>query len=296
MNDHIADQRVLRGSAPTVRWTYLDGDGSAAAPGGSVTYTVSTADGTAVTSGTASAVSGTTGQFSFALTAAQTASLNLLTVVWTAASATFTTYVEIVGGYYFSLEEARASDPTLADTTKYPDARVLEVRREVEDEFEDICGVAFVPRYARVTVDGSGTATLRPGLRRLRTLRSARQYSDLGSAAYTALTAAELAGVDVSASALTRTNGVWWDRGVGNVVLEVEHGYDAVPPTIKTAALTRLRHRLNANKTGIPDRAQSFTVAEGGTFSLTTAGRRSTGIPDVDAELARHIAPAVLVG
>lgn len=297
MNSRVAEQRILRGTAGTLRWTHLDENGTPSDPGAAVSVTVTEADGTAVTSGSATETgTAKTGEHTFALTAAQTASLHLLTVTWAVSGGgTFTTYAEVVGGFYFSLEDARKSDATLADVVKYPDALMLEVRREVEDEFEDITGVAFVPRYARLTLPGSGSAVLQPGARQIRSLRSARQYSDLSTASYTSLSASEIAAVAVSSTALTRTDGVWWDRGAGNLVIEIEHGYDRPPPTLKRAALTRLRHRLNFTKSGIPDRAQSFVVAEGGTFSLGQASKRKTGIPEVDAELARYFTPDVLV-
>jgi hypothetical protein len=85
--------------------------------------------------------------------------------------------------------------------------------------------------------------------------------------------------------------------GVNNIRVAYEHGFERCPPEIKRAALTRLRHRLNFNKTGIPDRATSFAIAEGGTFSLSSAGPLATGIPEVDAVLQRPAynfrAPAV---
>jgi hypothetical protein len=41
-------------------------------------------------------------------------------------------------------------------------------------------------------------------------------------------------------------------------------------------------------KTGVPDRAISFQVADGGSYRLAMPGAYSTGIPEIDAVYARY--------
>jgi hypothetical protein len=280
----VADQRTLRGVAATLSFQNVDGDGTAVAPAGVVTVGVVTADGTEVLPpGTATSGTGSSPR-TVNLTAAQTANLGLLTATWTDAgdSSVHTTTIEIVGGYFFSLAEARVSDATLANTAKYPDAAILATRRQIEDDFERICDVAFVPRYRREQLEARGGAVLL-STSLPRVIRSVRIYSDGDT--FTTLTAAQLTDLIVN------DTGVMYGQGIPScsdrIVVEWEHGHSRPPGNITTVALRYLRHRLNESISAIPDRATTFAITEGGTYSLTTAGAWSVGIPDIDAELDR---------
>jgi|GEM_PF-926995 len=284
------DQRILRGVAASLSFTNVDSDGSNTAASGAVTVGVVTGDGTTlVAAGTA-----TTGSnpYLYALTAANNTVMQWLTATWTDAgdSSTHTTLIEVVGAYYVSPAEIRNSDSSLTDAVKYSDARILQVRWDTEVEFETACGVSFVPRYRRVRLDGSGRGLLVLPDQMVRTVRSVRVYSD--ETTYTAFTVAELAAIDVSQGAglIYRTDGNVWSAGCKNIVVEYEHGFDRPPADVRQAFLTRVRSRLNFDKSGIPDRATTYVPAEGGTFSLATPGRGGsiTGIPDVDVVLARY--------
>lgn len=284
------NQRILRGTTASLAFTNVDSDGTNTAASGAVTVGVTKGDGsTLVASATA-----TTGSnpYLYALTAGNNTELQWLTATWTDAgdSSAHTTLVEVVGGYYASVAEIRNSDSSLLDAVKYPDARLIQARWDTEVEFEAACGVSFVPRYRRVRLNGSGRATLVLPDQLVRSLRSVRVYSD--DVAYEAFTAGELAAVDVSQGAglIHRTDGGYFPRGCKNIVVEYEHGYDRPPADVRQAFLTRVRSRLNFDKSGIPDRATTYVPAEGGTFSLATPGRGGsiTGIPDVDVVLARY--------
>ena len=284
-------QRVLRGVSATIEVTTTDQNGTAADAAGPVTIGVTRADGTVLVAAGAATTkpAGTVGIYRYTLTAANTALLDRLTATWTDAvdSSAHTTYVEIAGGYYFSLAEARASDESLQEQQRYPDTLVLDVRREVEHEFEGICGAAFVPRYERARVDGLGSHELILPDPFVRAVRSVRVYST--SSSYTAYTAAELADVDVADSGIiARRDGTAFPAGRGNIVVEYEHGMDAPPHDVKRAGLTRLRSRLASQRSGIPDRATSFTAGDGGTYRLARESATSTGIDAVDAVLDRH--------
>lgn len=291
--------RVARTRAATLRHTfYVDEtptDSSTA-----VTVAVTDANGDAVASG--GAVLAGAGEYTFALPAQ--ADLSSLTVAWSAtiggADVVETGQVEIVGGHLFSLAEGRASDQVLADSTKYTTAQMAAARVEVEVECERICQRAFVPRYRRVVLDGTGTRDLLlPDggddlvagilLRGVHLpVRSATVAPRAGQASV-ALTAPQLAALAVTRDGLLRrTDGNTWTEGLSNVVLEYEYGSDAPPEDLKRAALVRFRSRLNIHRTGIPDRAVSYSAAEGGTYRLSMPGAASTGIPDVDAVYARY--------
>ncbi len=284
------NQRILRGVAASLAFTNIDSDGTNTAAAGAVTVGVTKGDGsTLVASATA-----TTGSnpYLYALSAANNTELQWLSATWTDAgdSSAHTTLIEVVGGYYASIADIRNSDSSLTDAVKYPDARILQVRWDTEVEFETACGVSFVPRYRRVRLDGNGRSLLALPDVMVRTVRSVRVYSD--ETTYEAFTVAELAAVDVSngAGMIHRTDGGVFAYGHKNIVVEYEHGFDRPPADVRQAFLTRVRSRLNFDKTGIPDRATTYVPAEGGTFSLSTPGRGGsiTGIPDVDVVLARY--------
>lgn len=261
-----------------------------------VTYAVVDAAGTAVTSGNAS--SAATGVYTFTL-AAQS-SLKALTVTWSATIAgsatTATTYAEVVGGFFFTLAQGRASDASLADTSVYPTADLTAARLEVETECENICDLAFVPRYARVVLDGAGTDELllqHPDrtYRSVAEVRSIRSVSmaDSVDGTFTAFTAGEVADLAVNADGtITRSGGDSFTEGRRNVIVEYEYGLDRPPPDLVKASLIRLRTVLNSNKSGITDRTTSFTVLEGGTYRLDMPGPFKTGLPYVDAAYGRY--------
>jgi hypothetical protein len=285
----VADQRILQGVTANLQVTLRDQEGTAADAAGVLTVRVQdSADADILAAGTAT-TQGTSGDgiYTRALTAAQTASLDLLTATWTDAGdgSTHVTRHEIVGGYYFSLADVRAHDEGLT-AENYADAVVLAARRDVEEEAEAICGCAFVPRFAQVQVTGTGRnrLLLPPYVRSVRavTVHVPGWTTEI-------LSEEQLADLEVdSADCLVRPGAIWPTGAL--ITVSLEHGLDRPPPDLRTAALTRLRHRLNASASGIPDRAESFTAGEGGTFRLATAGKRRTGIPDVDAVYQRYSA------
>jgi hypothetical protein len=196
--------------------------------------------------------------------------------------------VEVAGGVFFSVPYIRAADAQLADTTEFPTPVLVAARLETEIECEDICGRAFVPRYWRETLDGSGTSDIMLGKPDIRTIRSVAMSSRAGLP-LVSFTAAELAALAVTSDGmLRRTDIAFWTEGVRNVVLEEEYGLDGPPQPLREAALVRLRALANKHRSMVPDRASSFTSVDGGTYRLTLPKRRSTGIPDVDAVYARY--------
>lgn len=287
----VADQRILRGTAATLAVQLADYEGEPAAPVGTLTVDITKADGTAVITGGATAGSSTDPR-TYALVVADNATLELLVCAWKDGGVERArTYVDVVGGFYFSAAALEVFDSSLGDLngSATPLAKMRRVRAEVERECEEITGTAWVRRYARVRVSGNGTRNVALPVWAPRTIRSVRDYTD--ATTYTAFSAGELAGIDASeGGVLTRTDGGVWPYGDENLVIEVEHGYDRPPDDLKHAAMTRFRYLYNAEKSGIPDRATSFTIADAGVFSLATAGRAGfeTGIPEVDAVYGRR--------
>lgn len=285
----VADEQVLIGTAATISAQFLDQDGDLAEPAGTVTVgIVDEAGATVVAAGTAT-TTGSTGVRTYTLSAAATSTTRNLVATWTNGTTSTTTRTEVVGGYYASVRTIRESDPVLEDPRKYPAAQVVAARRAVEREFEDFCAVAFVPRYRRVRLDGTGRTEIVLPDSELRTVRSVREYDSDGN--FEAYTAPELATIPASRSGVAvRTDGELWEKGRSNVVVEYEHGYDRPPTDVLEAFFLRVRDVLNRSNRGVPDRATTFTSDVGGTYSLLVAGRGGsiTGIPDVDVVLKRY--------
>lgn len=286
--------RVLRTAAAVLSHTFEVGEEPTDADG-TVTVTVTDANGEQVTTGDAG--HGDTGVYTFALDGQ--AAVALLDVAWSAtvsgAAVVEHDTVEIVGGFFFTLRQGRNSDPVLADTDRYPGEQLVDKRLQVEAECEAICDRAFVPRYARVVLDGTGSPELvlaHPDpdrsvadVRRVRSVSMAQRADQT----FTDFTTAELAAVRVGADGtLRRLDGQAFYEGYSNVIVEYEYGLDTPPADLVQAALTRLRIRLNVANSAVPDRAASFTSVEGGTYRLTMPDSYQTGVPDVDAVYGRY--------
>jgi hypothetical protein len=284
-------QRVLQGAPAVLKVVLADQDGSPVDASGALTVGVKLADGTQVLAAGTGTGHVSLGNYTAALTAAQTANLNLLTATWTDAGngRVVTTKHEIVGGFFFSLADARASNNEyLADAGKYPDALILATRQEVEEEAEKISLVAFVPRYYRVVMDGLGGPELVLPHKKIRVVRSIRIYPVPGGSQYTAVSQATLDGLSIdNDGTLHRTDFGFFDDGRANVIVEYEHGWDTAPADVKRAALTRLRSRMFYDISAVGQRATTFTAENGQSYKLTTAGAYSTGIPEVDAAYER---------
>jgi hypothetical protein len=281
--------RVAVHRAATLTHTWYVGE-TPTDPTGTPTYAIVDANGTAVSSGNATVVGGSSGQTTAPL-AAQSL-MRHLTVTWVATvaggSVTEVDYVEVVGGFFFTLAEGRASNSALSSTSTYPTAALEAARLEVEVECEEICDRAFVPRYRRVVVDGSGTGDLALGVADVRSIRRAAM-ADSPDGTFTDLTAAQLAAVAVRPDrTLRRTDGNVWTEGTANIVVEVEYGLDRPPVDLVDGSQIRFRTLLTRPKSAIPDRAQSFVVGEGGTFRIAQPGPWETGIPEVDAAYDRY--------
>lgn len=255
---------------------------------GAVTYSVKRLDGTVVASGTASGPSPTG---TYMLTVPAQSQVDTLTVDWmgliAGATVTARDIVEVVGGFIFGLAEARAMPPAL-DNTKWPTAKLAQKRIGTENECELICGQAFVPRFHRVTftLDTADTRSNNSTLVSKLTLphinvRALRSVTVAG-------VAQNLTGLTVSESGVLR--GLTWaavETGT-QIVVEYEHGRDYPPEDLKDACMLRLRSRLSQGDSGVPQRALSFSVADGGVYRLSTPAANRTGIPDVDGVYERY--------
>lgn len=275
--------RSLRSTQATLTWQPTDADGEPADPG-VVTVSVAASDGTEVLpAGTATSGTGSDPR-TVTLTATQTAQLDRFTATWTAgALVVATTYLDVVGGYYFTLAELRSIEPSTSDTTKDKSEALRRCRGEVEQMIEDVCGVAFVPRFDvdRLQVHANGDVMLRyPQTRVVRWLR----YDDGGTPTFVDdATVAAIIPPPNGSLCIGTSYGSYVDVGA-------EHGYDAPPPDLKRAALTLARAHLNMARSVVPDRATSLQLPDGGLVTLATPGVGTwhSGLPEVDEVLKRY--------
>ena len=241
--------RVLRTAKATLsRVFYLDE--AETLPAGSVAVSVARLDGTVVESGNAT---GPDVQGAFAYTFGGRDVLDELTVSWSLtlggdAMVLDQDTIEVVGGLYFGLAEGRATAPELANTTKFPTAKLVDARIETESECERITGQAWVPRFRRAVVSGDDRA----GLVLPDTMIRAVRAVSVGGTAYAPADVADLQFSDVGL--LMRSSGAWWPKGSRNVIGEYEHGQARPNPDIVRGAKLRFKGLVLEGRRSMPDR------------------------------------------
>lgn len=279
----MAYYRILRTVSGEVLTRTFTVNGTATDATGNVTATLYRLDGSVVNTATAGHPGGA-GVYTYTVPAQ--ANVDMLRLEWTGtlagASVLFSDYIEIVGGFLFDLDEARALPPALL-IAKWPQSLLAAKRVVVEDECERICGYAMVPRFARFTLSGTGTPNLLLPCIYPRKIRSVTVDG-------TAMSAGEIAALRFGyAGVLSRPNGFPWSAfNPNNVIVEVEHGLDFPAPGINNATMLRLRTKLTDTSTEVPQRALSFTLQSGGVYRLATPSGERTGVPEVDAVYERE--------
>jgi hypothetical protein len=277
--------RVLTGTAPTISATfYVDGVATDPAPA-TATVEILREDGTTLVAAGTNAPHAGTGVFTYALTASQTAQLDLLTARWTATVGgqlqTIETFVEVVGGFMFSLAQARRLSP-LGDTAAYPTSDLLAYRTLAEQALEEACGVAFVPRYARDLISGDARTDVAVRRRPLSVLSA--------SIDGTALTSPELSVLALYPSGrIYRTDpanpSLVWPAGHENIVVKYTHGYRTCPGRESRAALLLARRWLVESP--LDDRT-TRVVSEGGMAEFAIVDEDLFDLPELNAVVRRH--------
>jgi hypothetical protein len=206
------------------------------------------------------------------------ATQGVYTARWTGTGYQETSSFEIVGGFLFTVPQARAGDVELEDTARFPAADIRGYREVIEAEFERITGRSFTPRTAIVEFQADGTDTAYVGLHDCAALVAL-------SGPNGALTVADYH-LDDSGLLSGLQSFCEGDR----LTAVIDYGFRVVPDDVARVGILRLRTMLAAERSGVPDRAVTFVAAEGGNFTLATAGRSGweTGIPEVDATLSRY--------
>ncbi len=250
-----------------------DEDGVLYVPAGTLSVAISDGSGVAVDSGTPIYASG---ELTYELSVADAPYLDTYTAVWTDADTTvrqWTTQIEIVGGHLFEIAELRAFDVALASTAKYTASLVRAARTAAEQRLEQAAHVAFVPRARRYSTVGDGSYRL---LVPDTALRGVPREASIDG---TALTAEELDALIVREWGAFDREDALWTQGDA-VEVWYEHGLDAPPEPVRSAAMVLAREYLVASS--LSSRAVT-EATEIGFFRLSIAGRDgATGIPEVD--------------
>jgi hypothetical protein len=268
----VADVRIVTGAPATIRAELVDQEGDPITPGAAVTVGVVDLAGAQVIAPATATGTVTTAPTVRTIDLPATADLDLYTATWTDGTATTTTTIEVAGRHYAGPAAIRASDPALTDPATYPDARLIQARRAVEDEFERVIGYALVPRVGLIEtrVDVCSALVL-PHLE----VRS--------------IVSATLDGTAIDTELDGDTGAVTFDGYAATGLLRIvyTHGLDRPTGEALEAFYTRTRDVLHRDTRGLSDRMTTFTSDIGGTYALAVAGRNGsmTGIPDVDVVL-----------
>lgn len=254
-------ERVQQSTPFTLSQQWYE-DGSPVDPG-AVTLGVTRADGTVlIAAGQSTSGTGVSPR-TFNLTATHTALLDTLKITWTSATkGTLVSYVEVAGGFLFTISQAQAILPSATP------AQLIEARIYAETELEAALGYALVPRYAFEARTARTGYALRV---RNHYVRAVRSVSING----TALTGGQL--TDLSFDAGGYVAGYWWCQTtlrLNNVTIGYEHGLDRPPPGASRQALSVALEYLGGdpNGSGIDPRAESIVTVDGTVRLRTSSG------------------------
>jgi hypothetical protein len=280
--------RLVVGDPQPVTVTLRTGEeGTPVAATGTVTVTVTNDAGTAIaTAAATSAVSGSTGVYSWTPTAAMLDQADLWILVWSDKTGStvnrqLTTYVEVTGARTLTAYELRERYPDLfgpvgsTGQARWPTAKLSDAIAAAERRAEQIMRRSVVPRYGRLEVTGDGDSKLflpRPNLRELRSVTLDGDELDLDDD-ITILHA------DVCPVLSYGT----WTKSAPIVVL-YEYGLDYPTSTVVDAIAMTARAVATRSTSGAPDKAERWQPAgQGGFFMLATPDMNRVGLPEADA-------------
>lgn len=281
--------RVLKGRPIKVSHEFLDDDEETPLDLSSVSVTLTDATGTDVATETATS----DGQGNWTATfAAQP--LGPYVATWQG-DATYTdeTPVEVVGGFLFSVKQARGDNSALKDAEMFTASEILAKREEVETEFERITHRSFTTRvrYRDFVADGSGVEwMLNPDSQAIESVTvNGTALDDLTGWSVSTLGAVTY---PVASGCLT-TGGVYDGDAIS---VRIRYGFATPPPDVSRVGAIRVADLINQEDSGLPGRATTWQPEEGGTFRLATPGlgKWQTGIPEVDSTLMGYRLDSVM--
>lgn len=280
----VADERILWKVAASCSVTLQDQYGEPVAAVGAVTVDIVNAIGTVIATGRATTQDSPAivGVYRVALTATETASLDLFTLTWKDGGvARKTTYVEMVGGFYFGIQELRDAESSLSNRTVYSDDVLKSFRRAAEEEAERVSGSSFVPRYRRTVVKSTGQSQLVLEDAPIRVVR------EVAPALQGAYSATDITGMTVREYGVIEMATNWFPAGM--VTVGYEYGHNRPPRDVKNMAMRRARYLANLNKSPSNDRQARLIIEPdtGRTLQFSAASAYRTGDDEVDSVYAR---------
>lgn len=270
---------VLRAVAATLRIPEIGNDPVTFS--GPVTVKVTRdSDGSTVAEEAATHVAGEDEHWTVTLSGTDLEQLDILTLSWSDGSSTYTTTVEVVGGFVTSLSAIQDKLQKEGDDADAFTAREIALRA-----IEDACGVAFRPRYRKDTISGTGTGRLFLYSRMPRRILGVEIEG-------TALSAEEVEALTVDPIGLLIRE-QRWPEGRSNIVVTYEHGYSEYT-SAKYPVRDLAAHYLSSNPTDWMDRATSY-ANDMASYTLVTPGVRGAQfpVPSVNAFVEQFASPLV---
>lgn len=277
---------ILRNTGPTTlteTW-YVNGT---ATDVGTVTIGIVDTDGNEVVAPGTATASAVAGVYTFELPV-QT-EVKELVITWTDDDDQYQVeMLSVIGGWLFTEAGLRAYyGADLASATAFTDAAIMVARDRITEEFEEICGVSFVPKYRRQTLLGNGTSMIQADRYRIQEVLA----STINGTTQTAsdLTAhPTLPYINHKTSQFTAPTAA----NPYNVTVSYRHGWDSPPGDIVRAAMALARHQLIKDSTGagVPETASSWSDGTGQyvSYAANDQTMRWYGLPPVDNALRRY--------
>lgn len=281
--------RALTNREYTLRLDVTDNDGNLVSADTDPTVTLKDADGTTVTSGTAT--EDATGEYAFEAEPHDTP--GVYTAEWSVTvnghDRTTVRDVDLVESRLAPLAAIRKALDAETQEWSGPSVRgevVRAVLAEVEDWFHDALNYPPYLRADRVNVD---VPSLRP---RVRVPSITRPVEVLAVSSPDTST-----GLPSPSDVLLRPPFLKIDGGKRwndiRYTLDLKHGLEVVPHDLRKAAVRFAEHVADEND--LPARASSVSTGDGAVISLALPSpARPTGIPDVDGVLRRYRLPAAV--
>lgn len=262
---------------------------------GPVTWQLYHADGTVVTgpNGSGTAAHPNPGSGTYTMPLVTPAVPDAWTLRWTGtfggvAVTSPPDVIEIVGAFMFGISEARTQlRATMANKSVYPTQLLVDGRITVTQEAEDIAGVGFIPRFARVALVGNNTAELIAPHLPIRNIRSVTVSGVPFNAGQLAQVQGTLAGVLFYPGGWIYGAGWLGPVGGRNIVVEYEYGFDLPSQPVRNMAIKRLRQIVTDTTSMMPGNAVQWTTQDGGVYRLAPPDTASTGQLDIDSVYQR---------
>jgi len=284
-------QIALAGTAITCRFGYLNSDGVPADAPAEPTVAVVDLAGDPVTVGSVTnpATEGDEAPIYEATISAGNAPSgpDQLTVTWTTDGVAHVRTIDDVGGFLFSVADARRRKGN-RHVTKVYDDDIVQGRMVVESEALELLERSMTPRARKVTVEAPcGSRPLILPDTDVRTLRKVTVTAGSSSEEYTAGQIADLH-VDRAGIVTRLDSTVWSSAARATVTVIYDYGLTHPPQEIVQAALRRLDYWLREDVSLLPEFASGYTMPDTGFTYRFGGSSMSTGDLAVDRIYDRY--------